>query len=147
MPEHEADVVATSPSLAGVPFVEVHIASLPAVSFVEVATFPVPPPPVAEIVTSPVAPDTEIPEPAITEVTPVLEIVKGVEPSITGVPEREIPEPDVESVVVAVLLVNPLEPLYRRPCDKAGKNRLPENVEEAVEKSPFSKPITVDVAL
>ena len=62
-------VVATEPSLAGVPFVVVQYESCPAVSFVEVATFPVA---VALIVTAPVAPETVMLFPATIDVTPEL---------------------------------------------------------------------------
>ena len=42
-PEHDADVVAIFPRVAGVPFVEVQYGKNPAVSWADVATFPVPP--------------------------------------------------------------------------------------------------------
>jgi restriction endonuclease len=61
------------------------------------------PPPDAEIVTPPVEADTEIPEPAVTEVTPVLVIV-GVLPPATEIPvpaETEV-TPDVVCVVASL---------------------------------------------
>ena len=63
-----------------------------------------------------------------------------------AVPEYESDEPIV-GVEVDVVLSNPVEPTYATPCDSDGSLRSDENVEEAVEKSPFRKPMVVEVEL
>ena len=51
------------------------------------------------------------------------------------------------SVEVEIVETIPLEPVNAKPCVSDGRNRLDENVDEAVENSPPVNPITVEVEL
>jgi hypothetical protein len=56
--------------------------------------------------------------------------------------ESELP---IVAVVVATEETSPLVPVYSAPCPNYDKNKLEENVDDAVENSPLVNPIVVDV--
>ena len=47
----------------------------------------------------------------------------------------------------AIVLTLPFVPVYVNPCDRDGKKKFPDCVDDAVEKYPLSRPSAVDVAL
>ena len=47
----------------------------------------------------------------------------------------------------AIVFSCPLVPVNANPCDRDGRNRDDENVDEAVENRPLENPIVVDVEL
>ena len=72
-------------------------------------------------------------------------IVTGA-PPITVKPEHDT-EPEQLAVVVAVVDSSPPDPTNVRPLDSEVSLRLDENVDDAVENSPFSRPSVVVVEL
>jgi len=56
--------------------------------------------------------------------------------------EREAPKVGVE---VATVFTRPVEPMNKAPCDREVNRSAELKVEEAVEKSPPVKPMTVEV--
>jgi hypothetical protein len=77
------------------------------------------------------------------DVLSVLEIVIGEEP-MTVNPVHDV-EPEQDTDVVAIVFRRPVEPTYPRPCESEVNLSGPENVDEAVEKNPFSSPRVVVV--
>lgn len=51
------------------------------------------------------------------------------------------------SVDVPIVPTSPFEPRYVNPCDRDGRKKFPDCVDEAVEKNPFSRPRVVVVEL
>ena len=78
-------------------------------------------------------------------VAPVLLIVIGADPNATNC--EHVTDPVHETVVVAVDETSPLDPMYIAPCVSDGRKKLPDCVDEAVEKNPLSSPSVVDVEL
>lgn len=74
--------------------------------------------------------------PTVLATLPLYEPEKVKLPSVAVSEAKSFVNCEREKVDVAVVLTKPFEPMYAIPCDKAGRKKLPENVELADVNNP-----------